>query len=155
MRKVLVLAVVVLCFLVTDTSISVILAVIYGVINHLTGSAYSIASVPEAALFIGVLRLIYCFVFTVPSFYFLNKIFGISNNFLQLAVINFLIYTSLSTAFAFLSNPNDVFLNPLFYIVGISTFLSSYLLTRVPYLRQLLAKLYNQNNGVNNNLRTV
>jgi hypothetical protein len=155
MRKILVLVVIVLCFLATDTAISAILAVIYGVINHLIGSAYSIASVPEAALFIGILRLIYCFVFTVFLFYFLNNIINLVNKALQLSIINLLVYTSLSVAFAAIVNPNDVFLNPLFYVIGISTFISPYLLTYIPYFRQLIVELYNQNNNVNNNIQTV
>jgi hypothetical protein len=134
-----------LCFalLAADTIISIILATGYGVIQRAGGSYHSIRSAPEAALFLGIMRLIFFFVVTVIGFYLLNMLMEWKNRPLQVAVLNAGIYVFLSLVYGLIIVPDtsEWLTNGIFYIITISAFLSPFILYRIGHFRKIMNDL--------------
>jgi hypothetical protein len=120
-----------LALLVTDTLLSALLATGYGAISRLHHGAYPVFSALEAAIFLNLLRLLYFFLPTVLLFFIGSRIRHFQHNSLTLSLANLSIYLFLCIACSLVvqSFAKDLITNSLFYIIGLSTILSPWLLS--------------------------
>jgi hypothetical protein len=138
-KKLLLLLGLPLVLLVTDTLLSALLATGYGVIDR--RGPYSLLSYPEGAIFLNLLRLCYFYLPTVLLYFIISRLIHFPQNTLALSIINLLIYFILCGACVLLvsSFGEDMINNPLFYIIGLSTTVSPWLLSISPRFKQVLA----------------
>ena len=126
--------------LLTDTVISMVLATIYGFFLKLNHGEQSVFSYPEAALLLGLARLVFYFAIFVVLFYFLNRFLNWENKLAKLVVLNCGLYLLISFLFGFILEPQVqyLFTDEFFFILIASTILSPVVLTRLPYARRLV-----------------
>jgi thiol-disulfide isomerase/thioredoxin len=116
--------------LITDTILSILISSSYGAFQQfIMKDFYGIRSLSEGALFLGVMRFIYYFVFMTFFFYWLSSKLNFGNKLLQLIILNCSIYVFISLIYGFVLKPKtkELFVNPIFYITILSTILSSIL----------------------------
>ncbi len=116
--------------LITDTILSILISSSYGAFQQfIMKDFYGIRSLSEGALFLGVMRFIYYFVFMIFFFYWLSSKLNFGNKLLQLIILNCSIYVFISLIYGFVLKPKtkELFVNPIFYITILSTILSSIL----------------------------
>jgi hypothetical protein len=138
-KKLLLLLGLPLVLLVTDTILSALLATGYGVIDR--RGPYSLLSYPEGAIFLNLLRLCYFYLPTVLLYFIISRLIHFPQNTLALSIINLLIYLILCGTCVLLvsSFGEDMINNPLFYIIGLSTTVSPWVLSISPRFKQVLA----------------
>jgi H+/Cl- antiporter ClcA len=127
--------------LVTDTLISILIALFYGAIQeYFFKSFYGIKSFTEGALFFGIMRLIYYFVIFGVIYYWLNNKLQMDNKLMKLVILNCGLYVFISLLYGFVLRPEtkELFTNPLFFILVISTALSPVVLNLIPYFKRLI-----------------
>jgi hypothetical protein len=127
-----------LALLVTDTILSALLATGYGAINH---GAYPLSSFPEAAIFLNLLRLLYFFLPTVLLFFVVSRILNFQHNAFSLSIGSLLSYLILCIVCVLFiqSFGHDMINNSLFYIIGLSTMVSPWVLSRSSRFERVLA----------------
>jgi hypothetical protein len=138
MKKFLLLLGLPLVLLVTDTIFSALLATGYGIIDR--RGPYSLLSYPEGAIFLNLLRLCYFYLPTVLLYFIISRLIHFPHNTLALSIGKLLIYFILCGACVLLvsSFGEDMINNPLFYIIGISIIVSSWLLSISPRFKRVL-----------------
>jgi hypothetical protein len=141
MKKALFIIGVPLALLVTDTVLSALLATGYGAIIRLNHGAHTLFSVPEAAIFLNLLRLLYFFLPTVLLFFVVSRIIHFQHNALTLSISNLLIYLFLCIVCVLVvqSFGKDMITNALFYIIALSTIISPWLLSISSRFKRVLA----------------
>ncbi|WP_125185548.1 hypothetical protein [Botryobacter ruber] len=129
--------------LLTDTVISMVLATLYGFFQKLNNGGQSVLSYPEAAMLLGLARLVFYFLIFVVLFYFLNRYLHWENKLAKLVVLNCGLYLLISFLFGFILEPQVQYLfrDEFFFILIASTILSPVVLTRLPYAKRLVVSL--------------
>lgn len=138
MKKFLLLLGLPLALLVTDTILSALLATGYGIINR--RGPYALLDYPKGAIFLNLLRLCYFYLPTVLLYFLLSQAIHFPQNTLDLSISNLLIYLFLCVACVLLvsSFGEEMMNNPLFYIIGLSTIVSPWLLSISSKFRRLV-----------------
>lgn len=139
MKKSLLLLGLPLVLLVTDTILSALLATGYGVIDR--RGPYPLLSYPEGAIFLNVLRLCYFYLPTVLLYFISSRLNHFPHTIPALSISNLLTYIILCGICVLLKDSfgEDMVNNPLFYIIGLSTILSPWLLSMLPIFKWVYA----------------
>lgn len=133
-------------FLVTDTIITLIIALFYGAFQeYYFKKFYGIKSYAEGALFSGIIRFIYCFAISIVLFFLFNRFLKLNNNLIKLTLINVMSYILISLVYGILlkNGFKIVFIdwNPIYYMILFSTIFSPLILNRIPYFKKLMIDL--------------
>jgi len=139
MKKTLSVVVLLLAFLVTETLLSFIISSVYiiagyGVFN--TGKI--LRGINEYAM-LGILRLMFYFVFSIGIFFVLDRELNLKNRVAQLMIINCSMYMFISLLYGliFIPDTKDYFAKAFFYIIILSTIISPVILYKIPFFRKL------------------
>ncbi len=125
-----------------DTLVSILLAFIFGEYQKTNNSYYGSSNYISAIIFLGYARFIYYLVFFVLILCFFRFHIFLKNRLLGIIFINTGSYIGISILYGFVLKPNtkELFENPLFYLIIVSTIISPMILYRIPYFKK---KVYN------------
>lgn len=130
-------------FLLTETLISVILSLIYGLFNKYSSYVFNSVNVPIG---LNLWRLMFYSIPLILIFWFSFKYFNSIKIYkpVVFSIFNVLIFTMLNLLYKLHKGlPTLEFTESLFWITVISIFLSPILLGQIPYLKRLMQNFKN------------
>ncbi|POY37376.1 hypothetical protein C3K47_06335 [Solitalea longa] len=126
----------------SDTVISLVLSLVFGLIEMLNKSdEYGTLSYLQNTLFLQLMRLIFYFALSTLLFYFLSKL-RFASKLLLFIVLNAGLYVFISLLYAFVFQPEtkELLVHPLFFILIVSAALSPVLLNQWSYFKRLMER---------------
>lgn len=150
-RKILAILFLSILLLIMDTIISAILGCIYTSFKNREFNIYSLNIASSSFIILGVIRFVYYYMFFVFLFYCFNGVLNFRNKLLQLVILNCGLYILISLFYAFVLKPRyayylkpliiDLFINPLFYTIVLSTIFSPLILNKTPCFKRFISDL--------------
>jgi hypothetical protein len=139
MRKLFSIVVLLLAFLMMETLLSFAIGFLYIIADNGGFNQRKVMMMLSDYAFLGIMRLIFYFVFSIGMFSVLDRELNLKNRVTQLMIINCSMYVFISLLYGFILIPDtkDYFMQAFFYIIIISTIISPMIMYRVPFFRKL------------------
>ncbi|MHA3786910.1 hypothetical protein ACX0HA_01770 [Flavobacterium hauense] len=139
MKKIFSIVVLLLAFLITETLLSFVIGFLYTIADDSGFNQRKVIMMFSDYAFLGIMRLMFYFVFSIGIFSVLGRELNLKNRVMQLMIINCSMYVFISLLYGFIFMPDtkDYLARSFFYIIILSTLLSPVIIYKIPFFRKL------------------